>query len=160
MITQQAQQALISLQQRAINTHDSYFLERAERALDEVVRNHENASPAAFQIRSALANAAKVIADRRTKVPVASLDCEVEGHSFTQEPGVTDGGYAVVDLLQWIHSTSALTALERRLILDLAEGEDAGSIASRTGVPVARMRERISRVRKIARHAYSLEVAA
>lgn len=159
MISKEAQQALISLQRRASTTGEVYFQERAERALDEVIRNHPKGSPAAFQIRSAWANAGKAIAHRHAIVPVDSLDHEAERYSFAQEPAITDGGYALVDLLQWIHSTSALTDRERRLMLALADGEDAESIASTSGVPIKRVRERISRVRKVARAAYNLEVA-
>lgn len=160
MINDQARQALIRLQMQASKTGDSYLLERAEHALDEVVRNHENGNPAAFQIRSALANAGKAIAHRRSTIQIDSSDYEPGGHSFGQQPEVTEGGYALVEIRQWIDSTSALTASERRLVLDLVEGDDAEAIASRCGLPVARIRERISRVRKKARSAYDLEVAA
>lgn len=158
MINDHAQQALKSLQQQASTSSDTYVQERAERALDEIVRNHQNGRPAAFQIRSALAHAGETIAHRRAIVQITSLHSEAEGRSVAQEPGVIDGGYALVDLIHWLHTTPALTASERRLMLSLAEGEDAESIACELGVPVARIRERVSRVRKVARSAYRLEV--
>ncbi len=158
----QAQNALLSLQRRASYTADSYSLDRIDRALDEISRHVDNPRPAAFQIRSAYANAGKVIASRRAIAPTASLDrprADDPG-SAAPDPGADEGGYAAVELLDWLRMSPSLTTPERRLILDLSRGEDASSLASKYGVPIARIRERISRARATARAAYGREVLA
>jgi hypothetical protein len=162
MITEQAHDALVSMQRRARNTADSYSLDRIDRALDEISRNLGNDRPAPFQTRSAYANAGKVIASRRLIAPTVSLDRarDDEPASAARGIGADEDGYAVVELLDWLRTSPSLTPPLRRLIVDLSRGEDALSLASKYGVPVARIRERISRARAAARAAYLREVFA
>lgn len=160
MISDQARDALIGLHRRASRTYDLYSLDRIDRALDEISRNTGNDRPAAFQVRSANANAGKVIASRRAIAQMDSLDRESDHDAgpATPDPGVEEGGYAVVDLLDWLRNSPSFTPPERSLMLDLSRGEDAPSLAAKYGVPVARIRERISRARATARTAYRREV--
>src|SRR4051794_39811195 len=138
MFSPEAQSAFIALQSRASKTTDNYGLERIDRALDEILRNAEKADPAPFQIRSALANASKVIANRRTVAPTCSID------DPAVEAGAVDGQYDAVDLMCWL-ATTPLTTSIRDILLGLATGQEASTLAAGAGIPVPRMREKISR---------------
>ncbi|GIH28487.1 hypothetical protein Aph01nite_67970 [Acrocarpospora phusangensis] len=155
MLTEQAHDALSALYARARKTSDNYELERIERALDEIIRLND-AAPAAFQIRSALAHAGQVLRERRGLASFAPLD-DIEPH---QEPGRCDVRFAVVDLTVWLQTTPALTEGQRHLMNQLLAEEDGTVLAATHGLVPARLRERISRIRRIARTAYASEVAA
>jgi hypothetical protein len=66
-------------------------------------------------------------------------------------------GEGVVDILTWLETTPSLNSSQRQLLLDLAAGEDAVSIAARDGLPVARVQERISRARNVGWNAFQAE---
>jgi hypothetical protein len=148
--------AVDHLQQRAARLYDIYELERIDRALDEIVENLHRTDPMLFQCRSALANAAKVIRKRRMIRRYDSIDKPFADGSLP-DVGMVQADYAVVDLIQWIDTSPSLSPGERRLLRDLAAGEDAESLARRDDVPVTRMRERISRARSVGKAAYQSE---
>jgi hypothetical protein len=152
-VTGQAQAALIALQARARHTTDIFVLEQIDRALDEVVRLNST-QPPAFQTRSAMANAGKVLRRRRSIVPVISLANPQLG-----KLGIRDPQIAVVELRLWLQTTSALPEGQRGL-LTLIMDCDADAVAAELGVSPARMRERISRARRAAFIAYTREVVA
>src|SRR3954447_7269198 len=107
MITDQAHDALLALHRRAGSTAESYSLDRIDRSLDEISRNPGNDRPAPYQIRSAYANAGKVIAARRAIAPTTSLDRpRDDSHgSAAPDPGADEGRYAVVELLDWLRTS-------------------------------------------------------
>lgn len=150
--------AVVYLQQHSTRSADIYELERHDRAIDEIVANLDRTTPAPFQTRSALANAAKVIGKRRSIRTYGSLD-KPQPTGNLPDVGSDDGAYDLVDVFQWLATSPSLHSAERRLLHDLAAGEDAESLARRDHVPVARMRERISRARSAGRAAYRQEVA-
>lgn len=153
-LTGQTQAALIALQTRARRTTDNFRLEQIDRALDEIVRLNST-KPTASQIRSATANAAKVLRDRRRIVPVSSLDDPRLG-----QPGGPDSQIPVIDLRSWLRTTRGLTEGQRRLLTLMAEHDDADAVAAEYGIASARARERVSRARRAARAAYAREVTA
>jgi hypothetical protein len=152
-MTGQAQAALTRLYEQAHSTADNFRLERIDRALDEIVRLN---SPESYgrQVRSAMANASKVIRDRRDIAPCISLD------TLPVEHGPSDSQEAVIDLRMWLRDTKGITKQQRRLLTLLADEHDAGAIAAMYHIPAPRMRERISRARQAARAAYAREVLA
>lgn len=152
MLTEQARDAMTALYARARKTGDVFELERIDRALDEIVRRNDT-KPAAFQIRSAMANASKVILARRAIVACASLD-------GAQHFGALDGHFAATDLTLWLEATGALTKEQRSLMRLIAREEDPAAIATTCGMAPDRMRQRISRLRRAARDAYAADVTA
>jgi len=153
-LTGQSQAALIALQTRARRTTDNFRLEQIDRALDEILRLN-SAQPSASQMRSTMANAAKVLRDRRRIAPVSSLDDPQLG-----QPGAPDSQIPVIDLRSWLRTTRGLTEGQRRLLTLMAEHDDADAIAAEYGIASARARERVSRARRAARVAYAGEVTA
>ncbi len=151
----EAQSAIVSLQRRALRSRESYTIDVVDRALDEIVRNYDNPKPAPWQVRSALANAAKVVRGRREVV--APVDFRDERGS---QPGVTDAELELVDVRDWLDRTPALSDTQRRLLVRIADGDDAVELAADSGVPIPRMRERIARARSRARQAYVTEAVA
>lgn len=152
-LSAQAQAALARLYTKAGNTSDNFDLERIDRALDEIVRLNSTDVPS-HQVRSALANASKVILDRRKIAPVVSLE------AVPVDVASPDGEEAVVDLRAWLHDTRRITEQQRRMLTRLADGDSTDALAGADRVPLPRMRERVSRARKAARAAYAQEVAA
>ena len=148
VMTGQAQAALTRLHEQARNTTDNFDLERIDRALDEIVRLN---SPESYgrQVRSATANASKVILDRRDIAPCISLDALP-----------SDNQEAVIDLRLWLRDTNGITEQQRRLLMLLADDYDADAIAAMYRIPASRIRERISRARKAARAAYDRDMGA
>ncbi|MEU7990099.1 hypothetical protein AB0B56_35070 [Streptosporangium canum] len=155
MLTEQAHDALLALYTRASKTSDNYELERIERALDEIIRLNST-DPVPFQMRSALAHAGQLLRERRGLALFAPLD-DIEPH---REPGRCEVRFAVVDISMWLQMTSALTENQRQLMSRLISEEDVTVIAEDHGLVPARMRERVSRLRRIARTAYAAEVTA
>lgn len=154
MISMEVQSALQTLQTYPPGG-SVYVLDLIDRALDELLRQPDNRRPAAFQIRSARANAAKVVRDRRLIQEGQVL------RNRPPRPGIHraerlshDGLTGVVELRDWLARTPGLNPAQRQILGDLADGHDAQSIADRDLVPVARVRERIARARQAARAAY------
>lgn len=147
MFSTEAQSAYLILQAQARNTHDDYTLERIDRALDEIVRNLSKTDPPEHQVRSALANAGKVMANRRRLAPVVSHE------DLVTDVDAREDGYDVVELRSWLE-TAPLPSPARTLLVALAAGADAKDLAAQQDVPVQRIRERIARARKSARADY------
>lgn len=154
MFTSQAQSAYSTLQAKATSATDSYIVDRLERALDEIIRNPQNTRPADFQVRSAWANAGKVIDDRRKLAPQFSLDAPGVG-----DRTAVDALYGAIEVLDWLDH-AFLSDRDRRLLHGLATGADAGVLADAEGVCVQRMRERVSRARRAASRDYQSTVTA
>jgi hypothetical protein len=138
--------AISVLQKRALTSRDTYELDRIDRALDELLRNPTDIStPAQHRVRSAMGHAYEALERRRAIVPTVPLDPE------RVDCAHTDGHYLAVEILEWLRTEPGLTKDERILLSDLARGGDAISLATRHTVPLARIRERISRARRNAR---------
>jgi DNA-directed RNA polymerase specialized sigma24 family protein len=158
----QGQIALIKLQARTANARDCYTLDVLERAMDEIVRNPDNPKPAAWQVRSAIANASKIVKQRRQQAPSASLDVE-RGVADVLSPGALADpvdGHAEMMCREWLRTADGLTCRDRRLLLALYSGFDAVMIAAADDRPVERVREQISRARGSARGLYEHALAA
>jgi hypothetical protein len=155
MLTKRAQAAIGLLHDRARKTSDSFELERIDRALNEIIRLNGDGPPA-FQVRSAMSHAGRVLKDRAELAESSSLDYL----DPDQEPGAADPQFAVVDLAVWLQTTPALGSAQRRLLFQLAAEEEIDQIAAKFGVTCKSMRERISRTRRTARLSYETEVTA
>ena len=154
----EAQRAIAHLQGLALRASDGYTIDVLDRALDEIVRNPDNPSPYLWQVRSARANAAKVVQARRE---VVTLDTSGEDEpSVVEDAATTDTGYGVVEIREWLRTSSRLTEPDRTLLTAVADGQDSEHLAEVLELPVQRVRERLSRARKRAGIAYSTEVAA
>ena len=150
-MTGQAQAALIRLHDQAHRTADNFELERIDRALDEIVRLN---SPDSYgrQVRSAMANALKVIATG-AKSFAARLK---PGRSTALHRNAME---AVIDL----RSVAARHHAHHRAA---AQAADAAGRRATTPTPSPpctasrrpRMREQISRARKAARAAYDSDM--
>lgn len=149
----QAEAALMSLYEQAKRTTDNFTLERIDRALDEIVRLN-SAEPPARQVRSAMANASKVIISRRETVTAETLEAR---QVDLPAPG---GDEDVIDLKEWLRRTPGVTDRQRTLLSRLADGHDAADLAAVYHIPADRMREQISRTRRAARTAYHHEMSA
>ncbi|WP_019635059.1 hypothetical protein [Actinomadura atramentaria] len=146
MISYSVARAVTALQRQALASRDTYELDRIDRALDELLRNPTDAStPAQHRIRSAMGHAYEALQRRRAIAPLVALNPERADH------GRIDTCYLTVEILVWLHAEPGLASAERALLNDLARGHDATSIAHHLGVPLPRMRERISRARRHAR---------
>ncbi|MDW4909424.1 hypothetical protein RB628_29805 [Streptomyces sp. ADMS] len=146
MISTPVKEAVCTLQKRALACHDNYELDRIERALDELLRNPGGEStPAKYRMRSAMGHAYEALERRKAILPSTSLSNE------GTQPGTPDRGYPVVEILEWLRTEERLVPQERAMLQSLAHGEDAESLARRHGLPVRRMRERVSRARRTAR---------
>ena len=150
--------AVQQLQSLISKTSDLYIEERAERAQDEILRTVSDAD-AHRQVRSASAHAGQVLKRRRETLRITSLDAP-EQSATSDRVGSDDSGYAVVDMRLWLLSSPRLKSSEKVLLLALASGHDAESLAARDGLPIAQVRQRISRARRAAVAAYTVEVAA
>lgn len=150
LMTEQAKVSLLRLYEQAKHTSDNFALERIDRALDEIVRLN-NSDPAAWQVRSAMANASKVIRGRRRAVSPDSLE------ALRVDVAVPSDTEDIVELRVWLHGTSGVNEGQRRLLSLLAVGKDAADLAAMHRVPLPRMREQISRARRAARSAYQAE---
>ncbi|MFE0477478.1 hypothetical protein ACFW2V_38380 [Streptomyces sp. NPDC058947] len=142
--------AVAELQQRAMDTTDSYALDRIERAMDEILRKPGNETvPTNYRIRSALGHAYETLERRKEIAPRAEIRTEGD------EPGYTEQGYHRIEMLEWIRFEPAFGKVDRIILSSLATGEDAVTLSERHCLPVTRMRERISRCRRVARQAWA-----
>ncbi|MEV6129384.1 hypothetical protein AB0M05_21565 [Streptomyces violaceusniger] len=140
--------AVTTLQRSAMYTQDIYDLERHERALDELLRDHEFTSGSAqHRIRSAKGHAFEVLERRKVIAPCVTV------HAVTHEPGYTEPGFYQVEWLDWIRTEPTFNLIDRTILRSLAVGEDAETLAARHNLPLPRMRQRISRARRVARQA-------
>lgn len=153
MLSSEAESAYLALQSRALSARESYTIDRVERALDEIIRNPENTKPADHQVRSAWANAGKVLENRRSLAPQMSLD--TPGLQLAE----VDGAFDAVEIFDWLDH-AAVSPSDGLVLRLLARGADAQLLADVDDVPVQRMRERISRARRVARADYRSSVEA
>jgi DNA-directed RNA polymerase specialized sigma24 family protein len=136
---------------QARSTTDNFELERIDRALDEIVRLNSTDSYGR-QVRSAMANALKVLRTRRNIAPPETLGTEAG------EPTSPDSMEAVIDLRSWLGDTKHVTEQQRMLLTLLADDYDADAIAALYRIPARRVRERIARARKASRAAYDTDM--
>lgn len=151
MINQPVEAAVIALQKRALATRDLYELDRIDRALDELLRNPDeraSAASAISRVRSALGHAYETIESRRKIAPLIVLDDHTDRCS-------DDPGYRIAEIILWLRTEPTLATSDREILCHLADGEDAKSLAEWHGLPVARMRERISRARRNGRQIWN-----
>ncbi|MGW0713049.1 hypothetical protein ACWD4G_45225 [Streptomyces sp. NPDC002643] len=140
--------AVTTLQQRAMDTWDTYDLERQERALDELLRNHESTSGSVrHRIRSATGHAYEVLERRKVIAPSDPVSAGL------REPSYSEHGFYQVEWLDWIRTEPTFNLVDRTILRSLAVGEDAETLAARHNLPLPRMRQRISRARRAARQA-------
>ncbi|WP_098897940.1 hypothetical protein [Streptomyces sp. st77] len=155
MISHPVEGAIVALQRSALATFDAYQLDRIDRALDELLRNpSDESTPAEYRARSAMGHAYEVLERRKAITPLVSLATE---HN---DQGVSDRDYPLVEIFEWLRVEPGISQEQRTLLLALARGDDAVSLAHREGLPVARVRERISRARKAARQLWKASVLA
>lgn len=155
MISHPVEGAIFTLQRRALDTRDSYQLDRIDRALDELLRNHsDDSTPTEHRVRSAMGHAYEVLERRKAIAPEESLQ---ETH---RDQGVIDHGYPVVEALEWLRTEPGISQSQRLVLQALASGDDAESLAADQGLPVTRVRERISRARSHARQLWAEAVIA
>jgi hypothetical protein len=153
VLTEQAQTALLSLHGNATRMAGNFELERIDRALDEIVRLNSSDSHGR-QVRSAMANALKVITGRRKTVSRFSLETR------DIDPAAAGDPTQLIDLRLWLRGTRRITEQQRRLLMLLADGYDADALAAMDQVPLPRMREQIARARKAARAAHALDTSS
>ena len=159
MMSLEVQTAVSTLQQRAVSAHDVFDLERIDRALDELTRNPGKTAKPQYQVRGALSNASKVLIRRKCRLPLSSTD-DPGLHESVRERAFAyiDGGFDTVDLRQWLDTTPSLSTRERWILQALADGADAEMLSALLNLPLARVRERISRARRTAIAAHDREV--
>ncbi|MFE6981114.1 hypothetical protein [Streptomyces griseus] len=145
MMSQAVVDAVRILQDRTRKARDNYELERIDRALDEILRNPMNITPAKAQVKSAWGHAYTVLEKRKALTRPQPIE-EMFAH-----PQVEEFGYAQTEMICWISSELGFKDAERSLLIDLALGHDCEILAQRDGLPVQRVREHISRSRKRAR---------
>ena len=164
MLSQAVETAVNHLQQQALQATDLYEIDRIERALDELLRNPLKADPAHFQVRSARSHANRVLQDRRTilgpRLPLVldTKDGEVSDARVIRGFSVSEDGYDIVEFEMWLATSPSLSALERRYLQALGDGEDASSLATVHDRPITIMSQRLSRARRKGRLAYEAEV--
>ncbi|MFE6530135.1 hypothetical protein ACFVMA_14465 [Streptomyces rochei] len=155
MISHPVEGAIFALQQRALDTCDNYELDRIDRALDELLRNPSGEStPAEHRVRSAMGHAYEVLERRKAIVPVVSL------HAENADRGATVHDYSVIEISEWLRVEPGIPPRDRKLLQALAGGHGAESLATAEEVSVKRVRERISRARKMARQQWKASVLA
>jgi hypothetical protein len=135
------------LYEQAKRTTDNFTLERFDRALDEVVRLNSS-SPPKQQVRSALANASKVLLGRRQTVSPKSIE------ALQVDIAVPSEAEESIDLMEWLHGTPRVAPSQRNLLMLIACDQDPADLAAHYSIPVPRIREQISRARRAARTAY------
>jgi len=161
MLSTQVQSAIQALQAQALATGDSYRLDVTDRALDELLRNPTSRLPSAYQVRSSRANAAKVVRSRRQRYDEGILrNREPRPGVHRQDRLAQQPDGIAIDTLDWLARTAGLTEGQRRILYDLADGQDARTLSTRDLVPLERVQERISRARRAGRQAYQHEVVA
>ncbi|MFF2142239.1 hypothetical protein [Kitasatospora sp. NPDC058190] len=142
--------AIDALQKQAMRTRDVYQLDRIERAIDELLRNPgDDKTPARHRVRSALAHAYELLERRKEIAPQGELCPERESVGYTEH------GYHRIELLELIRVEPSFKDADRVILGYLVWGADAVTLAEKYSVAVPRMRERISRLRRDARKAWS-----
>lgn len=159
MMSMEVQTAVSTLQQRAVSAYDMFDLDRIDRALDELTRNPGKTADPQHQVRGALSNASKVLIRRKKRLPLGSTD-DPDLHETVRERAFAciDFAFDAADLRLWLDTTPSLSARERWILQSLADGADAESLSALLNLPIARVRERISRARRTAGAAYDREV--
>ncbi|MEU4166183.1 hypothetical protein AB0F46_04755 [Streptomyces sp. NPDC026665] len=155
MISHPVEGAIFALQKRALDTCDTYQLDRIDRALDELLRNPcDDCTPAEHRVRSAMGHAYEVLERRKMIAPSISLGV------LSTEHGAADQGYPLIEILEWLRAEPGIPQSQRVVLQALAHGDDAEALAARHGLSLLRARERISRARKQARQLWAASAQA
>lgn len=138
--------ACAALYQRLARTQsfNQWETDRAEEALTELVNNPDRSDPPAHQIRNALSNASKKLRRRS----------EMDAYFFPNLQFGIDRAVphdSVENALDIASVLSRMPRAERRLLELAASGAESDDIAVELGLPVQRVRERLSRARRRAR---------
>jgi hypothetical protein len=150
MISHPVEGAIFALQKRALDTCDTYQLDRIDRALDELLRNpSDDSTPAEYRVRSAMGHAYEALERRKLIAPSISLGGDHPEH------GAMDQGYPVIEIFEWLRAEPGIPQSQRAVLQALAHGGDAESLATQHELPLPRARERISRARKHARQLWA-----
>lgn len=168
MLTVTCVQAIRDLQDKisspsSIKTHELFQLDVYDRALDELVNNPSKDKAPWLRVLSATGNATKVVKSRRAAVPTTSIDAlasqsDDSGMTRAETTGSDDPEFDAIELRAAVGQLTGLTVQQRTLLLDLASGETAETLALRSGQPVARLREQISRARSVGWAAWQRQV--
>lgn len=140
-------------------TLDSFELDRIDRALDELVRKPGKRGTPSRLVRSARANALKVVVSRGQHVAFSIDQEDLHARKRGQvELALATDDFAEVDIRDWLDRTLSISEEQRWLLKATAAGFDAELLGSAMSLPTARVRERISRARRAAYTGYRVEV--
>jgi DNA-directed RNA polymerase specialized sigma24 family protein len=138
--------ACAALYQRIARTQsfNQWETDRAEEALTELVNNPNRSDPPAHQVRNALSNASKKLR-RRAEMDAYFLPNLQFGIERAIPHDIAESALDIASVL------SRMPGAERMLLELAATGADSDDIAVELGLPVQRVRERLSRARRRAR---------
>lgn len=160
-MTVEAEKAVCKLQDRVSKTADLKAQECDERAIDEIIRHPENTLPEAYQRKNAVRHAQWDMTRRAKKTSYTSLDDPGQFETaIDQIIAREDSGFGLGEIMLWLATSSGLREADRAILMALADGYDAEILALMNGIPVKRMRERISRARSRGWAVYAEEVLA
>lgn len=160
-MTVEAEKAVCTLQNRVSKTADLKAQERDERAIDEIIRHPENTLPESFQRKNAVRHAQWDMTRRAKKTSSTSLDDPGQFETAIERIiAHEDAGFGLGEIMLWLATSSGLREADRAILMALADGYDAELLALMKGIPVKRMRERISRARSRGWAVYAAEVPA
>lgn len=131
--------AVMRLQARLRNLRTLRSAERIEEALDLLLNQPDNNATAHRQIRNALSEAGKKLANR------ARLLTDERKRALMALDGSGQTGFLEIELIDFLERGTV--AGDRSLLRIAMRGGGAEEIANELGIPVARARERLSRAR-------------
>ncbi|WP_176050837.1 sigma factor-like helix-turn-helix DNA-binding protein [Burkholderia sp. BCC1644] len=139
-------EACAALYRRIARTQgfNHWLTDQAEEALTELVNNAQRSAPPPHLVRNALSNASKKL-KRRSVLEDEFLHSLSFGSDRPINHSIAESGLDIEAVL------SRMPTAERTLLELSADGADAGEIALEIGLPVQRVRERLSRARARAR---------
>lgn len=132
-------EAVVRLQKRIRNSSSLTDEDRADEALNLLLNKPDRSKPPHHLERNMLSEATKKLARR------AELMTEERQSSLMSVGGDGTRGTLVFELRDFLGRD--LNADDGALLMALLEGDDAEEIALALGVPVERVRERLSRAR-------------
>lgn len=127
--------------------------ERYEAALDDLLRNPDRDGPVGYLVRNASAYGLKRVARRNRLAPRQLPLGDPASSDAADALPVDDSFRHLVVEVQDLIDRADLNAFERLALSRLLAGDDAAAIAELTGIPLARVQERIARARSKARSA-------
>lgn len=138
--------ACAALHKRIARTQglNQWLTDQAEEALTELANNPHRDAPPSHLLRNALFNASKKL-KRRSSLEDEFLPSLSFGTDRPIYHSIAESGLDIEAVL------SRMPAAERTLLERAADGADAVTIALEMGLPVQRVRERLSRARARAR---------